>query len=103
VKGEQNMQAGKSKQIRQETAGLRKELRPAARVTRRENQKTDRAVRKVIVLRNEDRKRIAAMPSSIAEVNAAYILQCANRRAEKAAERKSKSTIPAEAVTNETR
>jgi hypothetical protein len=86
------MQAGKTKQIRQETAGIRKELRPAARCTRRGDRVLIALAKEVHNQTNEDRKRIAAMPSSIAEVNAAYILQCANRRAEKAAERKSKTT-----------
>ena len=99
------MQAGKTKQVRQETAGLRKALRPAARIRRAIARLEQRRLAKVAKQMNEDRKRAAAHPSTIAEVSAAYILQCANRRAEKAAEKaeRTNATTPAEAETNEAR
>lgn len=101
------MQAGKTKQVRQETAGLRKKLRPAARIRRAIARLEQRRLAKVAKQVNEDRKRVAAQPSAIAEVGAAYILQCANRRAEKQREReeraRAKATTPAEAETNEAR
>jgi hypothetical protein len=59
---------------------------------------------------NEARKREAASPAAIAMVRDAYRSQCiaheavkADERKEKAEARTAKSTVPAEAVSNETR
>lgn len=77
------MQAGKPKSERLASRAQRAADRPTKRLARLNARRVQRVTLRVKALLNEDRKRAAAQSAAIAEVSAAYILQCANRRAEK--------------------
>lgn len=81
------MQAGKLKSERKASSAARAAARPAARKRRKLDRIRARENQRLTAILIEDGRKAWASPSHIAAVSAAYILQCAARRAEKADEK----------------